>query len=90
MKRKMNNIDFLKSIKLSLTAEQKIIDDTIKQLENKSNNEYSVMSNMNQKFRKLASHNKLSQEGLELFTELQKPNFNEDVALSSMTWFTSL
>ncbi len=76
----------LASVHLEQPVEQGILNTAITQLD-KGEKEQAVLKDMNRQFRQLALSKKLSQEGLALYTELQKPNVNVDTALSSMTWF---
>ncbi|MHA5121870.1 hypothetical protein R5Q06_04740 [Oenococcus oeni] len=46
-----------------------------------------VLKDLKQQLRKLALEKKLSKETLDLFTEMERPNFSKDLATSSTTWF---
>lgn len=76
----------LASAHLGQPVEQSILNAAISQLD-KGEKEQTVLKDINRQFRTLALSKNLSQEGLSLYTELQKPNRNMDTALSSMTWF---
>ena len=71
---------------LNVLDEQKIIDMAVERIKNKEN-EYQVKNDLILSLNKLAIKGNLSKEGIQLLTELNRPNFNEDVAISSMTWF---
>ncbi|GMA08400.1 hypothetical protein GCM10025886_15510 [Tetragenococcus halophilus subsp. flandriensis] len=76
----------LASVHLEQPVEQGILNTAIAQLD-KGEKEQAVLKGVKKQFRQLALSKNLSQEGLFLYTELQKPNVNVDTALSSMTWF---
>lgn len=67
-------------------VEQVILNTAIAQLDS-GENEQAVLKDIKKQFRQLALSKNLFQEGLFLYTELQKLNVNVDTALSSMTWF---
>ncbi|QJU68094.1 hypothetical protein [Oenococcus oeni] len=46
-----------------------------------------VIKDLKQQLRKLALEKKLSKKTLDLFTEMERPNFSKDLATSSTTWF---
>ncbi|GMA47333.1 hypothetical protein [Tetragenococcus muriaticus] len=76
----------LEAIRLEENYEQEILNTAIKQLDN-GENEFTILKEIKAKFRQLALNKKLSQKGVSLYTELQKPNIDVDTALSSITWF---
>lgn len=76
----------LETIHLEEAVEQNILNAAINQLDN-GETEYAVLKDIKGQFRKLALNKKLSQQGLSLYTELQRPDLDVDTALSSMTWF---
>lgn len=76
----------LKAIRLEENYEEEILNTAIKQLDN-GENEFTVLKEIKVNFRQLALNKKLSQKGVSLYTELQKPNLDVDTALSSITWF---
>jgi len=76
----------LKAIRLEENYEQEILNTAVKQLDN-GENEFIVLKDIKAKFGQLALNKKLSQKGVSLYTELQKPNIDVDTALSSITWF---
>lgn len=73
-------------IHLEQPVEQGILNAAITQLD-KGEQEQAVLKDVKKHFKKLALTQDLSQKGLSLYTELQKPNVSIDTALSSMTWF---
>lgn len=79
-------LNVLEKQKLPVLDEQKIIDMAVERIKNKEN-EYQVKNDLILSLNKLAIKGNLSKEGIQLLTELNRPNFNEDVAISSMTWF---
>ncbi|MCF1685896.1 hypothetical protein LQF67_09970 [Tetragenococcus halophilus] len=76
----------LASVHLEQAVEQVILNTAIAQLDS-GENEQAVLKDIKKQFRQLALSKNLFQEGLFLYTELQKLNVNVDTALSSMTWF---
>jgi len=76
----------LENTYLENTIEQKILDSAIVRLNN-GQKEKDVLKEVKSQFRELALNKKISQKGLSLYTELQRPNRDVDIALSSMTWF---
>lgn len=76
----------LEKQKLSISGEQRLIDIAIEEIKNKQN-EYQVKRDLISKLNKLALNENLSKEGIQLLMQLNKPNFNEDIAKSSTTWF---
>lgn len=46
-----------------------------------------VAKELKHAFNKLVLEGKISKEGLAFFTEINKPNFDVDLATSSTTWF---
>ncbi|BAQ56502.1 hypothetical protein LBAT_0113 [Lactobacillus acetotolerans] len=86
MKRKQSLREKLSNIHLANEAEQEIVNSAIANLDKKEN-PHIVLSNMEGQLRPLALKGKLSKEGLTLLTDLERPNFDQDVATSTMTWF---
>lgn len=76
----------LEKQKLSISGEQRLIDIAIEEIKDKQN-EYQVKRDLISKLNKLALNENLSKEGIQLLMQLNKPNFNEDIAKSSTTWF---
>lgn len=86
MSKKENLLELLKKIDVN-NDEQVHINKAIHQLKDEHQSEQIVSRNLTKDFRSLALNQKLSEQGLKLFTDLQKPNFAEDVArLSALTW----
>lgn len=75
--------------KLDVNSDEQVyINKAIHQLTDEKQSEQVVARRLAKDFRSLALNQKLSEQGLKLFTELQKPNFAEDVArLSATMWF---
>ncbi|WP_273731595.1 hypothetical protein [Leuconostoc mesenteroides] len=75
--------------KLDVNSDEQVyINKAIHQLTDEKQSEQAVARGLAKDFRSLALNQKLSEQGLKLFTELQKPNFAEDVArLFATMWF---
>lgn len=85
-KTQTNLLSKLEKQKLSISGEQRLIDIAIEEIKNKKN-EYQVKRDLISKLNKLALNENLSKEGIQLLIQLNKPNWNEDIAKSSTTWF---
>ncbi|MFT9372093.1 MAG: hypothetical protein ABF579_00725 [Liquorilactobacillus hordei] len=57
----------------------------ISQIEDNAN-ENIVLGTLKREFSQLAVQQKISKTGLTFLTELQKPDFNTAIALSTITW----
>ncbi|MDN6968234.1 hypothetical protein FCS83_06640 [Oenococcus sp. UCMA 17063] len=84
--KKQNLQSKLESIQSNKADEKQILELTISRLKNGERDQV-VLRDLKQQLRKLALEKKLSKEGLDLFTEMERPNFSEDLATSSTTWF---
>ncbi|MCF1618371.1 hypothetical protein LQF63_12115 [Tetragenococcus koreensis] len=76
----------LETARLEEPVEQGILNSAMERLDN-GEKEWAVLKEMKVQFRKLALNQELSQKGLSLYTELQRPDPDVDMALSSITWF---
>ncbi|MFT9005647.1 MAG: hypothetical protein ABF991_13220, partial [Liquorilactobacillus hordei] len=83
-KKEQTLLSLLKKLALN-EQEQILVNEAISQIEDNSN-ENIVLSTLKRGFSQLAVQQKLSKTGLTFLTEIQKPDFNTDVALASMTW----
>lgn len=87
MSKKENLLELLQKLDVN-SDEQVYINKAIHQLTDEKQSEQVIVRGLAKDFRSLALNQKLSEQGLKLFTELQKPNFAEDVArLSATMWF---
>lgn len=87
MSKKENLLELLQKLDVN-SDEQVYVNKAIHQLTDEKQNEQAVTRSLAQDFRSLALNQKLSEQGLKLFTELQKPNFAKDaVRLSATIWF---
>ncbi|API72840.1 MULTISPECIES: hypothetical protein [Leuconostoc] len=87
MSKKENLLELLQKLDVN-SDEQVYINKAIHQLTDEKQSEQVVARGLAKDFRSLALNQKLSEQGLKLFTELQKPNFAEDVARLSATMWT--
>lgn len=87
MSKKENLLELLPKLDVN-SDEQVYINKAIHQLTDEKQSEQVVARGLAKDFRLLALNQKLSEQGLKLFTELQKPNFAEDVARLSATMWT--
>ncbi|MCV3296181.1 hypothetical protein [Oenococcus kitaharae] len=76
----------LQKIQFNKLDEKQIINTAIARLEG-GQRDRMVLAYLAQQLRKLALERNLSKEGLDLLTRITRPNFDEDVAFSSITWF---
>lgn len=83
---KMDLLKLLEKQNLPKKNEQALIIAAISQLK-QHENEYQVRSRLLNKLSELARSMTLSKEGIDLLTKLNQPDKNEDIALSSTTWF---
>jgi len=86
MKQKQTLKEKLSNIHLANETEQEIVSSAIANLDRKEN-PHIVLSNMANQLRPLALKGKLSKEGLSLLEDTERPNFDQDIARSSATWF---
>ena len=86
MKQKQSLKEILEKVTLKNEAEQSLVNQAIEEL-NKGTYEPKVQKQLRDAFNKLVLQDKVSKEGLSFFEELSKPNFDVDLALSSLTWF---
>ncbi|GMA69569.1 hypothetical protein GCM10025879_08150 [Leuconostoc litchii] len=87
MSKKENLLELLQKLDIN-SDEQVYINKAIHQLTEDKQSEQAVARSLAKDFRSLALKQKLSEQGLKMFTELQKPNFAEDIArLSTTMWF---
>ncbi|WP_273950796.1 hypothetical protein [Leuconostoc mesenteroides] len=87
MSKKENLLELLQKLDAN-SDEQVYINKAINQLTDEKQSEQVIVRGLAKDFRSLALNQKLSEQGLKLFTELQKPNFAEDVARLSATMWT--
>lgn len=87
MSKKENLLELLQKLDAN-SDEQVYINKAIHQLTDEKQSEQVIVRGLAKDFRSLALNQKLSEQGLKLFTELQKPNFAEDVARLSATMWT--
>ena len=66
--------------------EQMLIDQTLVNIKS-GTNQHQAIKQLKSKLQVPAVQPKLSPEGLKLLQTLSKPNFPNDLARSSMTWF---
>ncbi|MDF7669003.1 hypothetical protein [Lactobacillus sp. ESL0703] len=88
-KKSKNEFDLLKFLQqqqLPNANEQSIIEQAIVKLHQRENL-YLVKADVKSSLTELALKRQLSKEGVQLLTQLSKPNMNEDVAKASATWF---
>lgn len=83
---KMDLLKLLEKQNLPKKNEQALITAAISQLK-QHENEYQVRSRLLIKLSELARSMTLSKEGIDLLIKLNQPDINEDIALSSTTWF---
>lgn len=83
---KMDLLKLLEKQNLPKKNEQALIIAAISQLK-QHENEYQVRSRLLIKLSELARSMTLSKEGIDLLIKLNQPDINEDIALSSTTWF---
>lgn len=83
---KMDLLKLLEKQNLPKKNEQALIIAAISQLK-QHENEYQVRSRLLVKLSELARSMTLSKEGIDLLIKLNQPDINEDIALSSTTWF---
>lgn len=83
---KMDLLKLLEKKNLPKKNEQALITAAISQLK-QHENEYQVRSRLLSKLSELARSMTLSKEGIDLLTKLNQSDKNEDIALSSTTWF---
>lgn len=83
---KMDLQKLLEKQELPKENEQALITRAISQLK-QHENEYQVRSRLLMKLNELAREMTLSKEGIDLLTKLNRLDANEDIALSSTTWF---
>ncbi|MFT8329396.1 bacteriocin immunity protein [Oenococcus oeni] len=76
----------LESIRPNKAYEKQILNLAVSRLK-KGERDQVVLKDLKQQLRKLALEKKLSKETLDLFTEMERPNFSKDLATSSTTWF---
>ncbi len=76
----------LESIRPNKADEKQILNLAVSRLKKGERNQV-VLKDLKQQLRKLALEKKLSKETLDLFTEMEHPNFSKDLATSSTTWF---
>ncbi|MFT8703516.1 bacteriocin immunity protein [Oenococcus oeni] len=76
----------LESIRPNKADEKQILNLAVSRLK-KGARDQVVLKDLKQQLRKLALEKKLSKETLDLFTEMERPNFSKDLATSSTTWF---
>ncbi len=76
----------LESIRPNKADEKQILNLAVSRLK-KGERDQVVLKDLKQQLRKLALEKKLSKETLDLFTEMERPNFSKDLATSSTTWF---
>ncbi|AVI93651.1 conserved protein of unknown function [Oenococcus oeni] len=76
----------LESIRPNKAGEKQILNLAVSRLK-KGARDQVVLKDLKQQLRKLALEKKLSKETLDLFTEMERPNFSKDLATSSTTWF---
>ncbi len=86
MRLKQSLKEILEKVTLKNEAEQDLVNQAIVELD-KGEYEPKVQKQLRDAFNKLVLQGKISKEGLSFFEELSKPNFDVDLALSSMTWF---
>ncbi len=79
-------LDMIENTTLNSSQEQALIDSAIKELYIKKNKS-AVLSNLKREFSKLAMQQKLSAEGVQFLSKINRPDFNIDMAKSSTTWF---
>lgn len=83
---KMDLLKLLEKQNLPKKNEQALITAAISQLK-QHENEYQVRGRLLIKLSELARSMTLSKEGIDLLTKLNQSDKNEDIALSSTTWF---
>lgn len=71
-------------------AEQVVVDRAINRLKTTHESEARVLGSLQSGFRGLALQQKLSEQGLAFFTELQKPDFARDNAVMWSMWLGNL
>ncbi|KGH89927.1 bacteriocin immunity protein [Oenococcus oeni] len=76
----------LESIRPNKADEKQILNRAVSRLK-KGERDQVVLKDLKQQLRKLALEKKLSKKTLDLFTEMEHPNFSKDLATSSTTWF---
>ncbi|WEV38303.1 hypothetical protein OZX58_06100 [Lactobacillus sp. ESL0680] len=85
-KKAFDLLKFLQQQKLPNVNEQSIIEQATVKLHQREN-PYLVKADVKSSLTELALKKQLSKEGVQLLTQLSKPNINEDVARASTTWF---
>lgn len=83
---KMDLLKLLEKQNLPKKNEQALITAAISQLK-QHENEYQVRSRLLIKLSEFARSMTLSKEGIDLLSKLNRLDANEDIALSSTTWF---
>lgn len=86
LKNNTSLLALLENQQMPTSVEQSLIDTTVKELKHQKN-VYQVKRDLIKKLNTLALKEKLSKKGIQLLIQLNKPNFNEDVAKSVTTWF---
>lgn len=81
-----NLLELLKTVSLSNSREQLLLDDAINQLTN-GGDRLSVIMDLEKNLSSLAIQQNLSAEGVALLAQLQHPDTGHDYARSAMTWF---
>ncbi|WP_349551465.1 hypothetical protein [Leuconostoc pseudomesenteroides] len=86
LKKKQSMISYLSSIDLKSPIEQQLLQNAINKLEKKQD-ETRVANELGSALTRLALKQEISQQGLDLLTQLQKPNFASDFGRSVNLWF---
>ncbi|RMC41755.1 hypothetical protein F5ESL0233_05435 [Lactobacillus sp. ESL0233] len=86
LKNNTSLLALLENQQMPTSVEQSLIDTAVKELKHQKN-VYQVKRDLIKKLNTLALKEKLSKKGIQLLIQLNKPNFNEDVAKSVTTWF---
>ncbi|WP_147369662.1 hypothetical protein [Lactobacillus bombicola] len=86
LKNNTSLLALLENQQMPTSIEQSLIDTAVKELKHQKN-VYQVKRDLIKKLNTLALKEKLSKKGIQLLIQLNKPNFNEDVAKSVTTWF---
>ncbi|WP_050950850.1 hypothetical protein [Limosilactobacillus gastricus] len=79
-------VDILERTNLKENNEQELIDKALINFKSGTNH-HQAIKQLKSQLQVLAVQQKLSPEGLKLLQTLSKPNFPNDLARSSMTWF---
>ena len=85
-KNKQSMSSYLSSIDLKNLTEKQLLQNAINQLEKKQD-ETRVANELGSTLTGLAIKQELSQQGLELLIQLQKPNFASDFGRNISLWF---